>query len=73
MKALNSPDSSRSYERILENPKRGTSTELFLPKNDFKTSSTVNFSKNRQDFGELETNQKHEPQTRFFFHILLYI
>ena len=43
MKVLNSLDSSRSYERLLENPKTRASTELFLPCNDFKTSSTVNF------------------------------
>ena len=45
IKALNSPDSSRSYERLLENQKPGASTELFLPENDIKTSSKVNFSK----------------------------
>ena len=56
MKALNSLDSSRLYGRLLENPKPGASTDLFLPENDFKTSSTVNFSKKLQDFGDLETN-----------------
>ena len=43
-----------------------------MPENDFKTSSTVNFSKKRQDFGDLETNQRHEPQTRFSFFFLIY-
>ena len=34
--------------------------ELFLPKNDFKTCSAVNFLKKHADFGALETNQRHE-------------
>ena len=67
MKALNSLDPSRSFGRLLENPKPGASMELFLPENGFKTSSTVNFSKKRQDFGDPETSQGYEPQTRFFF------
>ena len=50
MKVLNSLDSSRSYERLLENPKTKASTELFLPGNDFKASSTVNFSKKLSRF-----------------------
>ena len=29
--------------------------------------SKVNVSKKRQDFGDLETNQRYEPQTRLFF------
>ena len=66
-KALSSLDSSKSYGRLLENLEPGTSTELFLPENDFKTSSTVIVSKKHQDFGDLETNQRPEPQTRFFF------
>ena len=63
----NSLDSSRSYERLLENPKAGASKVLFLPENDFKTSSTVNFQKKCSDFGDLETNQTHEPQAKLFF------
>ena len=48
--------SSRSYGTT------GTSTELFLAKNDFKTSSTVNFPKKCPLSGDQETNQRHEPQ-----------
>ena len=36
---------------------------LFLAENDFKTSSAVDFPKKRPDFGDLEANQRHEPQT----------
>ena len=69
IKALYSLDSSRSYGRLLENPKTGASRDLFLPESDFKTSSAVNFPKKHPDFGGLETNQKHETQTRIFFFI----
>ena len=48
MEALHSIDSSRPYERVLESPKTETSSELFLPENDFKTCYTVNFLKNIQ-------------------------
>ena len=44
IKALNSLDSSRPYERLLKNPKTGDFRELFLPENDFRTCSAVNFS-----------------------------
>ena len=47
-KALNSIDSSKLYGRLLENPNSGASMKLFLPENDFKISSTVNFPKNVQ-------------------------
>ena len=53
-------------DKTIRNPKPGVSTELFLPENDFKTSSTVNFSKKRPGFGDVETNQRHEPQGRYF-------
>ena len=36
---------------------------LFLPKNDFQTSSTVNFQKKHLDFGGLEINRRHETLT----------
>ena len=39
-------DSSRPYERLLENiSKRWGTEELFLPENDFKTCSSVNSTK----------------------------
>ena len=34
--------------KLLENPNTGASMELFLPENNFKASSTVNFPKNVQ-------------------------
>ena len=73
IKALYSLDSSRSYERLLENTKTGASRDLFLPESDFKTSSAVHFPKKHPDFGGLETNQRHKTQTRIFFHMLFYI
>ena len=45
IQSLNSLESSRPYERLLENQKTGGSKELFLPKNDFQNSSTKIFSK----------------------------
>ena len=56
MGAHNSLQSSRPYERLLENKKTEGSRESFLPENDFETSSTVNFPKKHPDFGGLETN-----------------
>ena len=47
----------------MEDPKTGDFRELFLPENDFKTCSTVNLPKKHQDFGGLETNQRHKVQT----------
>ena len=73
MKALYSLDYSRSYGRLLENPKTGASGDLFLPESDLKTSSTVNFPKNHPDFGGLQMNQRHETQTRIFFRMLFFI
>ena len=58
VKALCSLDSSRSYGRLLENPKTGGSRDFLLSESDFKTSSTVNFPEKHPDFGGLETNQR---------------
>ena len=55
--ALNCLDSSRPNGRISQNPKTGGLRDLFLPENNFKTCSTVNFLKMHPDFGGLETNQ----------------
>ena len=66
IKALYSLDSSTSYGRQLENSKTGASRDLFLPESDFKTSSAVDFKKKHPDFGGLETNPRHETQTRIF-------
>ena len=68
IKARNFLDSFRLYGRLLENPKIRASAELFLPENDFKTSKFYSkFPKNCPDFGGLETNERDEPQARFFF------
>ena len=48
VKTLNSFSSSRPDGRPSQNPKTGGFMELFLPENDFKTCSTVNFPKNIQ-------------------------
>ena len=45
IKIHNSLDSSRPYGWLLENPKTYDSRKLFLPENDFKTYSTVNYRK----------------------------
>ena len=69
IKAHNSLDFSRLNGRISENAKSGGFREPFLPEVDLKTSSAVNFPKRHPDFGGLETNQRHETQTRNFFFI----
>ena len=69
IKALTSVDSSRPNGRLSQNRKTGDIGELFLPENDFKTSSAVNFPKKHPDFGGLEMNQRHETQARMFFFI----
>ena len=53
----------RPYGGLLKHPKTEGTKELFLPKNDFKNSTTLNFPKRHPDFGDLETNQRHEIQT----------
>ena len=65
-------DFSRSYGRLSQNPKIGEFRELFLPENDFKTCSKVNFPKN-PDFGGLETSQRDKFRLEFFYHMLFYI
>ena len=45
---------SGSYGRLLQNPKTGGFRESFLPENDFKTCSTVNFPIKHPDFSSLE-------------------
>ena len=63
IKALYSLDSSRTNRRLPHTLKTGGFRELFLPGNDFKTCSTVNFPKKHPDFGGLKTNQRHEIGT----------
>ena len=60
-------DSSRPYERLLENQKAGSSRELFLPEMITKLAPQKMFQKKHPDFGGLETNWRHEIQTFFFF------
>ena len=67
IKALYSLDSWRQNERLTQNPKTEGFRELFLPENDFKTCSKVNFPKKHLEFGGLETNQRHEILTWIFF------
>ena len=63
IKALNSHDSSRPYQRLLENPKPGGFRESFLSENIFKACYAVNFLKIDPDCGGLETNRRYEIQT----------
>ena len=57
IKVLNSLYTSRLNGRLSQNPKTGGFRDLFLPENDFKTCSTVDFPKKHLDFGGLDTNQ----------------
>ena len=67
IEALYSLCSSRSYGKLLGNPKTGATRDLFLPESNFRSSSAVKFPKIHPDFGGLETNQRHETQTMTFF------
>ena len=58
IKALNCLDSSRSYGKLLENPKPGAFEELFLSENDFKSSSRVFFFKKMSRFWRPENKPK---------------
>ena len=54
IETLYSLDFSRPNGKLSENPKTGGFRELFLPENDFKSCSTVNFPKKHPDFRVLE-------------------
>ena len=73
IKALYSLDSSRSYGRLLENPKTGASRDLFLPESDFKTSSAVNFLKNIQILEAWKQTKDMKLKLEFFSCALLYL
>ena len=47
--------------------KQETFSELFLPENDFKTCSAINFPKKHPDIGDLETNQRQNLDSNFFY------
>ena len=64
-------DSSRSYKRLLKNKKTGGSRELFLPENDFQTSSTANFPKNIQILEAWKPTEDMKFRIEFFFYITL--
>ena len=64
--STNSLDSSRSYERLLENQKTGGSRELFLPENNFQTSSTVSFPKKIQISEVWKTTRDMKFKYEFF-------
>ena len=51
-------DSSRPYGRLLGNSKTGGFREFFLPENDFKTCSAVNFPKKTSRFWRPGNQQK---------------
>ena len=70
IKALNSLDSSRLNRRLSQNPNKGGFRELFLPKNDFKTFSVVNFPK--KNFWR-PGNQDMKFRLDFFSHALLHM
>ena len=72
IKGLYSIDSSRTYDRLLENPKTCDSSELFLPENDFKTWSVVNLPKKCPGFGGVGNQTNTWNSDLIFFHMLLY-
>ena len=51
----------------IRNPKPGASTELFLPENDLKTSSTVNFPKNVKILETWKQTKDMNLRLDFFF------
>ena len=60
--------------KTIRKSKNRASREWFLPESDLKTSTIVSFPKEHSHFGGLETNQRHETQTRcVFFHVPLNI
>ena len=59
-------DSSRPHKRLLQNQKRGGSRELFLPGNDFQTSSTVNIPKNIQILETWKSTEGIKSRLDFF-------
>ena len=64
-------DSSRSYKRLLKNKTTGGSRELFLPENDFQTSSTANFPKNIQILEARKPTEDMKFRVEFFLHNLV--
>ena len=73
IKALYTLDSSRSYGRLLENPKTGASRDIFLPESDLKTSSAVNFLKNIQILEAWKQTKDMKLKLEFFSCALLYL
>ena len=74
IKALNYLDSSRTYIRLLGDPKTGCLRELFVPENGFKTCSAAHFPKEHPKFGGWPGNQsKTKFKLEFFPHDLLLI
>ena len=67
-------DSSRTYIRLLGDPKTGCLRELFVPENGFKTCSAAHFPKEHPKFGGWPGNQsKTKFKLEFFPHDLLLI
>ena len=69
IKALNSLDSFRIYGKLLENQEEG-SRELFLPENDFQTTSTKNFLKIIHFLEAWEPSKDMKFRLEFFFTLL---
>ena len=73
IKALKSLDSSISNGRLSQNPKKGHFRELFLPKNDFKTCSAVDFPKKTSRSLRPRNQPDMKLRLEFFSHALLYM
>ena len=73
MKVHNSLNFSRPYGKLLniESPKTGGSKELFPPENDFKTSTAVNFPKNKSRFGRPGNQLNEDTKCRLEFFLYL--
>ena len=66
IKSLNFLDSSRPYERLIENEKTGGSRELFLLENDIQTSSEKNVPKNIQILEAWKPTKEKKFRLEFF-------
>ena len=58
------------YRRLLANPKTVTSRELFLPENDFKTISSVNFPKKIRFWRPGNKSKTWNSDFNFFSYVL---
>ena len=71
IKSLNFLDSSRPYERLIENEKTGGSRELFLLENEIQTSSEKMFQKTSRSWRPGNQPKTRNSDLNFFAHAVL--